>query len=292
MNFVVRSVAIVCILILCRSSIVAQSVSDIKTTTRNGEPVGAEQISVWLEEGKTLAISFWSKRCPPCIKHLPRENALAERYKDRGFMWLWINVNEKPEEIPDGIWEKCPSMHVLFDVDGATLNAYDDPPWGPVYIVNAENGVLWYGSSFELCDTMLSRMLETRVGTPRKHAEVEKEGGNHKILVSSASQIGGSETGLETGITFQKSSNITHFLPWLAKCAYGDAIEIEMTNEPDCLTSYDFEVRTTDDGRTEQHFAEALNDLCEMFHVSIMVEETPKSKVRFDLAGMNDLPDE
>ncbi len=291
MKLVVKSVATVCILILCGSSVVAQSVSDINTRTRDGEPIGGEQISAWLKEGKTVAISFWTKKCSPCIKHLPHANTLAERYKDRGFMWLWINVIDKPEEIPDGIWEKCPSMHVLFDVDGATMNAYHNPPWGPVYIVNAENGVLWYASSYELCDTMLSQMLETRVGTPRKHAKVEKEGGNHTILVTTASRIGGHETGLGSDIAFQKDGNIADFLTFLAKCAYGGAVEIEMTNEPDCLTSYDFEVRTTDDGRDEQHFAEALNDLCEMFHVSISVETTPKARVRFDLAGMNDLPD-
>jgi thiol-disulfide isomerase/thioredoxin len=47
--------------------------------------------------GKVVVLVFWGSWCGPCMREVPHERALAEKYKGRPFTLLGVNCNEKAD---------------------------------------------------------------------------------------------------------------------------------------------------------------------------------------------------
>ena len=44
-------------------------------------------------KGKVVLVDFWATWCPPCVASIPALSALAQKYHDRGFSILGVNVD-------------------------------------------------------------------------------------------------------------------------------------------------------------------------------------------------------
>ncbi len=56
--------------------------------------IGNKKVSLVDFEGKVVLIEFWATWCPPCIESIPYLNSLHEKYKEKDFVVLGINVDE------------------------------------------------------------------------------------------------------------------------------------------------------------------------------------------------------
>lgn len=45
-------------------------------------------------KGKVILINFWGSFCPPCVREMPAIQRQYEKYKDRNFVVLAVNLDE------------------------------------------------------------------------------------------------------------------------------------------------------------------------------------------------------
>ena len=76
----------------------------------------------WKEfEGQVVLLNFWSMRCLPCIREIPKENALLKRFEGQDFQIVKINIDAEPEK-----WSTFSSER---KIDAVNLVAKDRWPW-------------------------------------------------------------------------------------------------------------------------------------------------------------------
>jgi peroxiredoxin len=63
----------------------------------DGTGVDGERIRLEDYRGKVVLIYFWATWCPPCALEMVRLSALAERYRDKGFVILGVNLDAEHE---------------------------------------------------------------------------------------------------------------------------------------------------------------------------------------------------
>ena len=66
-----------------------------------GTDVDGKPVSLTGLKGKVVLLDFWSTWCPPCVASVPQLNGLAEKYRDRGFEILGVNVDALHEDVKD-----------------------------------------------------------------------------------------------------------------------------------------------------------------------------------------------
>jgi len=67
----------------------------------SGVDIDGKAISLSGLKGKVVLVNFWATWCPPCVAEIPRLNALAEKFHDRGFAVMGINVDAMHEDVKD-----------------------------------------------------------------------------------------------------------------------------------------------------------------------------------------------
>jgi len=67
----------------------------------SGVDVDGKAISLAGLKGKVVLVDFWATWCPPCVAEIPSLNALADRFHDRGFEVLGVNVDAMHEDVKD-----------------------------------------------------------------------------------------------------------------------------------------------------------------------------------------------
>ena len=58
-------------------------------------------VSVSLSDfyGRVVILEFWQTSCPDCRKAMPHLKTLYARYKDKGLVWLGVNLDHDPEVV-------------------------------------------------------------------------------------------------------------------------------------------------------------------------------------------------
>ena len=71
-----------------------------------------------------VMIDFWATWCGPCVMELPILADVAKQYKEKGIVFVAVNLREKPEEIKAFLEKKKLDVTVALDSDGATGDTY------------------------------------------------------------------------------------------------------------------------------------------------------------------------
>jgi thiol-disulfide isomerase/thioredoxin len=85
---------------MARIDLVGKPAPPIAGTDVDGKPVSLADF-----KGKVVLIDFWASWCPPCIAAILPLKALSQKYQDRGFVILGINVDAMHEDVrePDAV---------------------------------------------------------------------------------------------------------------------------------------------------------------------------------------------
>ena len=62
----------------------------------DGKPVSLAEL-----KGKVVLVDFWATWCPPCVASIPALDAMAQKYQDKGFVILGVNVNAMHENVQE-----------------------------------------------------------------------------------------------------------------------------------------------------------------------------------------------
>ncbi|KAA0209900.1 MAG: TlpA disulfide reductase family protein [Ignavibacteriaceae bacterium] len=100
----------------------AQSYSDFSLVSLDGSEV---VLSDLLEKGPVL-LSFWATWCAPCKDEMKHLNSLYNEYKDKGFTYLAINVDNQKSlsKVKPFISAHGYEFPVVFDTDNKVFEAY------------------------------------------------------------------------------------------------------------------------------------------------------------------------
>ena len=92
---------------MARIDLVGKPAPPIAGTDVDGKPVSLAEL-----KGKVVLIDFWASWCPPCVAAIPTLKALSQKYQDRGFVILGVNVDAMHEDVkePDAALQQRPSF--------------------------------------------------------------------------------------------------------------------------------------------------------------------------------------
>lgn len=73
--------------------------------------------------GKVVLLDFWASWCGPCKKSFPELEKLYESYKDRGFVILGVNVDEKSADMHKFLEGHAVSFPIVRDKEQTLISA-------------------------------------------------------------------------------------------------------------------------------------------------------------------------
>jgi cytochrome c biogenesis protein CcmG/thiol:disulfide interchange protein DsbE len=125
-------------------------VAEVVGATEVGEP--APPFSLTTADGKTMALAdlrgrvvyvdFWASWCAPCRRSFPWMNEMQQRYGDRGFTVIAVNVDRRRADAEQFLQSNSAHFAVVYDDRGATPQAYSVKGMPSSYLIDARGTVV------------------------------------------------------------------------------------------------------------------------------------------------------
>ena len=105
------------------------------TSWMNGKPVELESL-----RGKVVLLDFWATWCGPCIRSIPKNNKLAETYKD-DLVVIGICHDRGHEKMAAVVRDKQILYPVCHDADNVTKTAYMVDSYPDYYLIDRKGNL-------------------------------------------------------------------------------------------------------------------------------------------------------
>ncbi|MFZ4399779.1 MAG: peroxiredoxin family protein [Bacteroidales bacterium] len=96
--------------------------------TTNGDTIHLKDY-----KGKYILLDFWFINCPPCIRGIPKVNAILEQFKDKNLIVIGINPFDKMDAIKDVVQKK--DMRYLVCQSANSIDKIFKVPYFPTYLL-------------------------------------------------------------------------------------------------------------------------------------------------------------
>lgn len=120
-----------------------------------GEPGPELSATTWLNtsdestppetDGRVVLVELWGTWCGPCVRSMPRIQALWDRYRDRGLVVVGI-TREAVEPVRPFVDEKGYTFPIGCDPTQACVRRYKPRSWPSTYVID-KSGTLTYAGS-------------------------------------------------------------------------------------------------------------------------------------------------
>ncbi len=113
--------------------------------------------------GKAVVINFWATWCPPCRQEMPDIEKAYQKYKERGVVFLGIDMKEDRATVQDYVQKNGYHWTFLLDPEGQAAGAYLVSAIPSTFFVDAD-GVI---RDVQL-GAMSADLLEAKLGKIRQ----------------------------------------------------------------------------------------------------------------------------
>jgi thiol-disulfide isomerase/thioredoxin len=111
--------------------------------TSRGDTVTLDKL-----RGQVVYVDFWASWCGPCKRSFPWMNELAQRYGDKGFTIVAVNVDKKREDAERFLAQVPAQFTVVYDAAGATPAAYAAKAMPSSYLIDRSGKVVMIEQGF------------------------------------------------------------------------------------------------------------------------------------------------
>jgi cytochrome c biogenesis protein CcmG/thiol:disulfide interchange protein DsbE len=102
-----------------------------------------KKISLAELKGKVVYVDFWASWCGPCQRSFPKLEALRNKYKDKGFEVVAINMDENLKDANDFLTKFAVTFPIARDASGKVAEQYNLKGMPSGYIID-QKGVINY----------------------------------------------------------------------------------------------------------------------------------------------------
>jgi len=110
-------------------------------------------------KGKIVVLDFWATWCGPCIASIPKNNELAEKYKDQ-VVFIGVCHPRGAEKMKQTVEDKGIEYPVAVDTDGKAAEAYQVNGFPDYYIIDREGKVVLADCANAKVGDALAALLE------------------------------------------------------------------------------------------------------------------------------------
>ncbi len=110
-------------------------------------------------QGDVIYLDFWASWCTPCRKSFPWMNKMQQKYADKNFKVISVNLDAEPNLAKQFLARTPANFTILYDTDGSLAQELQLKGMPSSFIINAEG-----------------KMVSAHVGfTDKKKAKYEQE---------------------------------------------------------------------------------------------------------------------
>lgn len=91
--------------------------------------------------GSLVVVIFWETGCPFCEKEMPLAENLYQKYRDRGFSLIALNVGDSRQEVEEAVSRMGITYPVLLDPERESKKKYGIVGFPTIFFVE-KNGVV------------------------------------------------------------------------------------------------------------------------------------------------------
>jgi len=111
--------------------------------TSRGDTVTLDKL-----RGQVVYVDFWASWCGPCKRSFPWMNELTQRYGDKGFTIVAVNVDKKREDAERFLAQLPAQFTVVYDAAGTTPAAYAAKAMPSSYLIDRSGKIVMVEQGF------------------------------------------------------------------------------------------------------------------------------------------------
>ncbi len=104
-------------------------------------------------KGQVVYLDFWASWCGPCRQSFPWMNEMQQRYGDKGFKVIAINLDKEPSLREKFIATIPPKFTIAFDPEGTVAEQYGVQGMPSSYIIDRNGNIYAHHLGFREKDT-------------------------------------------------------------------------------------------------------------------------------------------
>jgi len=102
---------------------------------------GGESVNIGAFRGKVLYVDFWASWCVPCRTSMPALESLYAKYKDRGFVVVGVNKDDRWTDAERFLQKYPASFPLASDVDEKIVKTFAVPAMPSGYLIDRKGVV-------------------------------------------------------------------------------------------------------------------------------------------------------